>query len=159
MNINCSIYHSILQNTRKRKIFALLIDPDKQTNKSLVEILNRAERAGVDLLLVGGSLISSGMDNHILQIKKLCSIPVLLFPGSLLQISDKADGLLLLSLISGRNPELLIGNHVIAAPVLKKSNLEVISTGYILIENGKMTSVEYISNSKPIPADKYDIVV
>lgn len=159
MNINCSIYHSILQNTKKRKIFALLIDPDKQTNKSLVEILNRAERAGVDLLLVGGSLISTGMDNHILQIKKLCSIPVLLFPGSLLQISDKADGLLLLSLISGRNPELLIGNHVIAAPLLKKSNLEVISTGYILIENGKMTSVEYISNSKPIPADKYDIVV
>jgi putative glycerol-1-phosphate prenyltransferase len=84
-------------------------------------------------------------------------LPVILFPGSIFQISDKADGILLLSLISGRNPDLLIGNHVIAAPILKKTSLEIISTGYMLIDGGNKTSVEYMSNTKPIPSDKADI--
>jgi phosphoglycerol geranylgeranyltransferase len=92
-------------------------------------------------------------------LKEHSAVPVILFPGNVLQISPRADGILLLSLISGRNPEFLIGNHVIAAPILRKTNLEIIPTGYILIENGRTTSVEYMSNTKPIPADKIDLAV
>jgi phosphoglycerol geranylgeranyltransferase len=86
-------------------------------------------------------------------------IPVVIFPGSNLHIHSEADGILLLSLISGRNPELLIGQHVIAAPILKNSGLEILPTGYMLIESGKPTTVSYISNTQPIPADKEDIAV
>lgn len=89
--------------------------------------------------------------------KENTTIPILLFPGNLLQISNKADGILLLSLISGRNPDLLIGNHVVASSRIKHSKLEVLPTGYILIDGDKPTSVEYMSNTKPIPADKVDI--
>jgi putative glycerol-1-phosphate prenyltransferase len=91
------------------------------------------------------------------EIKKNTSIPVLLFPGSSMQVSKHADGILLLSLISGRNPEFLIGQHVIAAPYLKESGIEILSTGYILIDGGNATTVTYISNTTPIPADKAEI--
>jgi len=150
------ISKSISNNT---KLFALLIDPDKHTQKSLAALSSLAEKNGVDLILVGGSLLNNNIDHSIQIIKKYTKIPVLLFPGSLLQITDKADGILLLSLISGRNPDLLIGNHVIASARIRKSNLEVFPTGYILIEGGKSTSVEYMSNTKPIPADKTDIAI
>ena len=99
------------------------------------------------------------MDEIISSLKKECEIPIVLFPGNHSQISNKADGILFLSLISGRNPEYLIGQHVNAAPVLAKSKLEVIPTGYMLIENGKATSVEYISQTKPIPRNKTDIAL
>ena len=92
-------------------------------------------------------------------LKQKSKIPIILFPGNVLQITPRADAILLLSLISGRNPEYLIGNHVIAAPILKKTDLEIIPTAYILIENGRTTSVEYMSNTKPIPADKVDLTV
>lgn len=155
------IYNSILDKYNKKKIFGILIDPDSYTNTKLNQVLSMVENGKVDLILIGGSLISSlsEMEGHISLIKKKTNVPVLLFPGSLLQITNKADGILLLSLISGRNPEFLIGNHVVAAPVLKNTNLEIIPTGYILIESGKTTSVEYISNTKPIPSEKVDIIV
>jgi putative glycerol-1-phosphate prenyltransferase len=141
------------------KKFALLIDPDKYKVHTLIATLYAADELKINLILVGGSLVSDRIDSTIEIIKKNTNIPVVLFPGSLMQLSNKADAILLLSLISGRNPEYLIGNHVIAAPYLKKSNLEIIPTGYILVSTGKVTSVEYISNSRPIPADKHDLVV
>ncbi len=143
----------------KSKLFALLIDPDHHKQKSLKELIKRANQANVDLIFVGGSLLNSSIDESLLMIKKYTSIPVIIFPGSLLQLSSNADGILLLSLISGRNPDLLIGNHVIAASYLKKSNLEILPTGYILVEGGQTTSVEYMSNTNPIPSDKPDIAV
>ena len=154
------LYKSIINRTAEGKAqLALLIDPDKHTGNTLKELIEIANNSNVSFFLVGGSIIFNPVDFVIDEIKKQSNIPVILFPGSLLQISDKADGILLLSLISGRNPEYLIGNHVIAAPMLKNSNLEIISTGYILIENSKTTSVEYMSNTKPIPANKPDIAV
>ncbi len=143
----------------KRKLFALLIDPDHHNQKSLQELIKRANQANVDLIFVGGSLLNSSIDESLLMIKKYTSIPVIIFPGSLLQLSSNADGILLLSLISGRNPDLLIGNHVVAASYLKKSKLEVLPTGYILVDGGQTTSVEYMSNTHPIPSDKPDIAV
>lgn len=137
-----------------------MIDPDKVTSSSLSTLLTRAVDAKADYLFVGGSLvISDTLDQCILQIKKECSIPVLLFPGSPSQISKHADALLYLSLISGRNPELLIGQHVISAPFVKRSGLEIISTGYMVIDGGAPTTVSYISNATPLPADKPDIAL
>jgi len=153
------IYDSILHKTGKCQQIALLVDPDKIEEDSLIETLRVASRNSIDFILIGGSLISNPVDPVIDLIKGNSSIPVLLFPGSLLQISDHADGILLLSLVSGRNPDFLIGNHIIAAPLLKKSNLEIISTAYILIESGVTTSVEYMSYTKPIPSDKPDIAI
>ena len=137
-----------------------MIDPDKVTPSSLVPLVQQAVEARADYIFVGGSLvISDTLDACILQIKSLCNIPVLLFPGSPSQISKHADALLYLSLISGRNPELLIGQHVISAPFVKRSGLEIIPTGYMVIDGGAPTTVSYISNATPIPADKADIAL
>lgn len=144
---------------KEKKLFALLIDPDNYTTEKLTDVTQKADNAKVDLILIGGSLLNNDVDKTIETIKKYTNIPVLLFPGSLLQISDKADGILLLSLISGRNPDLLIGNHVIASAHIKRSKLEVLPTGYILVNGGKPTSVEYMSNTQPIPSEKTDIAV
>ncbi len=151
-------YDTIIKNKAKgKKLFAVLIDPDKFES---VEVIKKANRAGVDFIMVGGSLLSNGsFENCIQTIKKNTTIPIIIFPGNHLQISKNAAAILLLSLISGRNPELLIGKHVIAAPLIKASNLEVLSTGYMLIESGKQTAASYISNTNPIPADKNDIAV
>jgi len=114
----------------------------------------------VDFIFYGGSLLTEGNHEKFISVlKDHCSIPVILFPGNYLQINKKADGILLLSLISGRNPEMLIGKHVIAAPYLKASNLEIIPTGYMLIESGRSTTVSYISNTTPIPRIRKDIAV
>lgn len=145
--------------SRPGKKLVLLIDPDKYSVHSLIATLYAAEESKVSLLLVGGSLVSDRIDSTIEIIKKHSAIPVAIFPGSLMQLTNKADAIFLLSLISGRNPDYLIGNHVLAAPFLKKSKLEIIPTGYILIGEGNGSSVEYISNTKPIPSDKYDLVV
>lgn len=139
------------------KLLALLLDPDEYDDQSLKQILKEAGNTKTDMILVGGSLVSNPVAPFIQRIKENSEIPVLLFPGNLLQLSDNADGILFLSLISGRNPDLLIGNHVAAAPMIRNSGMEVISTGYILVENGRSTSVEYISNTKPVPSDKPDI--
>jgi phosphoglycerol geranylgeranyltransferase len=142
-----------------RKSIALLLDPDKAKGISLEKILRIAGESRVDYILAGGSLTFSSVDILIDAIRKLCSIPVILFPGNLLQLTHNADAILLLSLISGRNPELLIGNHVIAAPYLKDVKEKLISVGYILINCGSKTSVEYISQTEAIPCDKPEIAV
>jgi len=142
-----------------RKSIALLLDPDKTRGDAMQNILQIAENCRTDFIMAGGSLTFSSIDQMIDGIKKQCNIPVVLFPGNLLQLSHKADTILLLSLISGRNPELLIGNHVIAAPFLKNVKHKLVSVGYILIGCGSKTSVEYISQTEAIPADKPDIVV
>jgi phosphoglycerol geranylgeranyltransferase len=141
------------------KCIALLLDPDKAKGDSLKNILRIAEDSNTNYILAGGSLTFNSIDNLIDEIRELCSIPIILFPGNLLQLSLKADTILLLSLISGRNPELLIGNHVIAAPFLKNIKEKLISVGYILVSCGTKTSVEYISQTEAIPSDKPDIVV
>ena len=151
------IYNTLLTSPAKK--FALLIDPDKHTDISLVKTLSLASKAAVDFILVGGSLVSGPIDHTVDIIKSASHLPLILFPGSLLQLSEKADGILLLALISGRNPDYLIGNHVLAAHYLKKSGLEIIPTGYILIDGTSVSSVQYISNTRPIPVEKPDIVV
>ncbi len=151
------IYNTLLTGPAKK--FALLIDPDKHTDISLVKTLSLASKAAIDFILVGGSLVSGPIDHTVDIIKSACRLPLILFPGSLLQLSEKADGILLLALISGRNPDYLIGNHVLAAHYLKKSGLEIIPTGYILIDGKSVSSVQYISNTRPIPVEKPDIVV
>lgn len=152
-------YSGILKKLESGKLLAILVDPDKHDPGSIDALGEIAGRYGVDFILVGGSLVSGSVDDTVARIRESSDLPVILFPGNVLQISPRADGILLLSLISGRNPEFLIGNHVIAAPVLSKTNLEIIPTGYILIENGRTTSVEYMSNTKPIPADKIELAV
>lgn len=149
--------YNILSKPGKKLV--LLIDPDKYSVQALIATVYAAEESKISLIMVGGSLVSDRIDSTVEIIKKHTNIPVVLFPGSLLQLSNKADAVLLLSLISGRNADYLIGNHVLAAPFLKKSGLEVIPTGYILIGEGNSSSVEYISNTKPIPSGKTDLVV
>jgi len=155
------IYQSMLSKKQKgQKSFAVLIDPDKVNNKLLGELIHLSVQANVDYLFVGGSLVvSNHLDDCILHIKKYCDIPIILFPGSPSQISRYADALLYLSMISGRNPELLIGQHVISAPFVKQSGLEIISTGYMVIDGGAPTTVSYISNALPIPSDKNEIAM
>jgi putative glycerol-1-phosphate prenyltransferase len=140
-----------------KKSIGLLLDPDKSKDEYLRKIINAANVGKTDYILVGGSLASNSIDELIEKVKALTNIPVILFPGNLLQLSNKADLIFFISLISGRNPELLIGNHVIAAPFLKKQKEKVISIGYILIGCGSRTSVEYMSQTDPIPADKPEI--
>ncbi len=142
-----------------KKFFALLIDPGKTQHDNLFGTLEAANKSGVDLIFVGGSLTSVSMDKTIETIKQKTKIPVILFPGNLLQLSTLADGILLISLLSGRNPEYLIGNHVLASQYLKNSGLELIPTGYILVDGHNLTSVEYISNTRPIPSEKTDIIM
>jgi putative glycerol-1-phosphate prenyltransferase len=142
-----------------KKSIALLLDPDKAKGDALEHILKTANESNTDYIFVGGSLTFNSIDNLISDVRKLSSIPVILFPGNLLQLTLKADRILLLSLISGRNSELLIGNHVIAAPFLKNFREKLISVGYILISCGNKTSVEYISQTEAIPPDKPEIAV
>ncbi|MBS1564653.1 MAG: geranylgeranylglyceryl/heptaprenylglyceryl phosphate synthase [Bacteroidetes bacterium] len=142
------------------KSFAVLIDPDKVDEEKIDQLTSLATEAQVDYLLVGGSLvISNHLDQVVQRIAGNCSIPTILFPGSPSQITPHADGLLYLSLISGRNPELLIGQHVISAAAVRQSGLEIISTGYMVIDGGAPTTVSYISNAAPIPADKNEIAM
>jgi len=156
-----TIYTDLLEAKKKgQKKFAVLIDPDKVRLGKVDKVLQLAKDANVDYFFIGGSLIVNDMlDLLIKSIKENTNIPCILFPGNSYQLSYKADAILFLSLISGRNPELLIGNHVLAAPYLKMSPLEVISTGYMLVDGGVPTTVQYISNTRPIPANKDDIAM
>ncbi len=155
------IHHALTERKRQhRKSFAVLVDPDKVNDNSLEELVSLCVDARVDYLLVGGSLvISNYLDEAVQLIKNNCDIPVILFPGSPSQVSKYADALLYLSLISGRNPELLIGQHVISAPVVKQSGLEIMPTGYMVIDGGAPTTVSYISNASPLPSDKNEIAM
>lgn len=156
-----SIYNSLLEKKKNgQKSFAVLIDPDGVTSSSLDTLIQLSLKTQVDYFFVGGSLvISNHLDEVIQQIKANCAIPVVLFPGSPSQISKYADALLYLSLISGRNPELLIGQHVVSAPFVRKSGLEIMPTGYIVVDGGAPTTVSYISNAAPVPSDKNEIAL
>ncbi|RYY28650.1 MAG: geranylgeranylglyceryl/heptaprenylglyceryl phosphate synthase [Chitinophagaceae bacterium] len=155
------IYQSLLEKKSKgQKSFAVLIDPDKVDEALIDELVTLSVDAKVDYLFIGGSLvISNQLDEVVKQVKASCNIPTILFPGSPGQISPYADALLYLSVISGRNPELLIGQHVISAPFVRQSGLEIMSTGYMVIDGGAPTTVSYISNTIPIPADKNEIAM
>lgn len=155
-----NIYNEFLLKKQKSiKSLAVLVDPDKAANKEhLKKLCNKANNGLIDYFFVGGSLLTTNNLDFVISYLKINSeIPVLLFPGNTMQINLKADGILLLSLTSGRNADLLIGKHVEVAPLLYNSSLEIISTAYILVENGKSSSVSYISNTTPIPRDKPEI--
>ena len=153
-----NIFYEQLRDRSKKRL-ALLVDPDGYDVKSLEELIEKINLYPPDLLLVGGSILFKPIEITITALKLGTKIPVFIFPGNIFQLSDRADGILFLSLISGRNPEFLIGNHVLAAPHLGRSGIEVIPTAYMLIGNGITTSVEYMSNTSPIPGDKPDIAV
>lgn len=143
-----------------KKAFAILIDPDDIQPDRVAELAELCNRAKVDFAFFGGSLmLTDHLDNCIKAFKQVSEIPVLLFPGSPSQLSKSADALLFLSLVSGRNPELLIGQQVVAAPLVKSSGLEVLATGYVLIDGGVPTTVSYMSHSAPIPRNKPDIAL
>ncbi len=152
---------SQLQQSRnnEQKRFAVLIDPDKIGSSSeCLKIVNLCVENRVDYFMVGGSLMTTNNFSEVISvIKRHSTIPVIIFPGNNMQIDAAADAILFLSLISGRNPEFLIGQHVVAAPVIKRTQLEVIPTGYVLVEAGNQTTAGYMSNTTPIPADKFSI--
>lgn len=140
------------------KKLAFLIDPDKVDAGNVDQLFKGFEAFPPDFIFVGGSLITEGKFNETVKaIRKATSLPIILFPGSPTQLCSEVDAVLFLSLISGRNPELLIGHHVVAAPRVKELNLETIATGYILIDGGKPTTASYISNTSPIPRNKPEI--
>ena len=146
--------------SNNEKLLAILLDPDKVDLVNVQETIQKINKSKADLIFIGGSLLFKNiLDEFVAKVKENTKLPILLFPGSAMQITNKADGILFLQLISGRNPEYLISNQVIAAPLLKQTNLEVISTGYMLIESGRETTASYISNTKPIPAHKPEIAM
>lgn len=149
-----------LQNTIETKgaAYLVLLDPDKVSGDKLLRFLHHCEKSGVDGFLIGGSLMmSNGFDSFIEKVKLETSLPVIIFPGGVNQVSPVADAILFLSVISGRNAEHLISKHVIASPLIKQSGIEPISTGYILVESGVTTTAIYMSGSMPVPANKPDI--
>ncbi len=144
----------------KGAAYFILIDPDKINEDSLSNFISKAENAGVDAFLLGGSLLLSGdLKSIIIKIKAISNIPIIIFPGSVSQVLPEADALLYISLVSGRNADQIIGHHVLAAPMIKKTGIEPISTGYILVESGKVTTAEYMSGSMPIPRNKPEIAM
>lgn len=158
---NNTIYQEILQAKLVRKqLLAILLDPDKIVWESLPELILKINQSPATHVFIGGSLVGNSiLDILIQQIKKDCTLPVVLFPGDASQISNHADGILFLSLLSGRNPDYLIGHQVKAAPILKKIQLEIIPTGYILIESGSQTAVERVSQTKPLDGNNLDLVL
>ncbi len=144
----------------KKKKIALLIDPDKFENRLLMQQIDVANKSAVDFIFLGGSLITNdGLNKSIEIIKANTNIPIIIFPGDGTHIHKDADAILFLSLISGRNPDFLIGNQVHTASLIKEMGVESISTGYMLIESGKITAAQYMSNTMPIPKSKTDIAV
>ena len=155
-----NIYKKLLELKKERSNYFALIDPDSTDVNSIKETAKTFEENGVDGILVGGSImLKDNFDTVLKKIKETVTIPVLIFPGIFNFVSPNADALLLLSVITGRNPQMLIGEQVRAAPLIKQYNLESIGTGYMLIDGGKISSVQYMSFSQPIPADKSDIAV
>ena len=159
--IKNSIYNKLNQLNKMQKSSAIaLIDPDVKNDNTLAEIVDKINFSGFDAIFVGGSIIMDHLfESRLKFIKENTDLPVILFPGSSTQVSNKADAILFLSLISGRNPQYLIGEHVQSAPKIYNIGLEAIPTGYILIDGGSKTSVEIISNTISIPSDKKDIIL
>ena len=155
------IYSEILEaKAKNQKLLAILLDPDKIILENVGKLISKINQSPATHIFIGGSLVQTDiLDQLILKIKENCLLPIVLFPGNPSQISDKADGILFLSLLSGRNPDYLIEHQVKAAPILKKIQLEVIPTGYILIESGGETAVERISKTKPIDRENSNLVL
>jgi phosphoglycerol geranylgeranyltransferase len=151
-----SIYkNQLLKTETGRKSFAVLLDPDNLDLERCRHLLALSEANRVDYFFMGGSLVTTKNQASLIQlIKAHSNIPVILFPSNSLHIDHQADGILLLSLISGRNPEFLIGQHVLAAPLLKASPLQVLPTGYLLVDTGRQTTASYMSGTTPLPYDK-----
>ncbi|MFI0491272.1 geranylgeranylglyceryl/heptaprenylglyceryl phosphate synthase [Flavobacterium sp.] len=147
-----NIYNNILQSkVNNEKLLAILLDPDKIDLDNVEVLVGKINQSRATHIFIGGSQVENNiLDELILRIKQNCDLPIVLFPGNPSQISDKADAILFLSLISGRNPDFLIEHQVKAAPILKKTQLEIISTGYILIESGSETAVERVSKTSPL---------
>jgi len=147
-----NIYNEILSaKSENRKLLAILVDPDKVSAENAGHLIQKINQSPATHIFVGGSSFNGNhLDDLIVELKSKTKLPILLFPGNPSQISDKADGILFLTLLSGRNPDYLIEHQVNAVPILKKTKLEVISTGYILIESGNETAVERVSQTKPI---------
>ena len=155
-----SIYKTILLKREvNHKMLAVLLDPDQCHGGVLASTIAELKSNTPDFIFVGGSHTLNSIDSLIDLLKDEVKTNIILFPGNASQFSPNADALLYLSLLSGRNAEFLIGQHVGSAVAIKKSDIEVIPTGYLLIDGGKLTSVEYISNTRPIPYDKPDIAV
>lgn len=156
-----SIYRNIQASIKNgEKLLAVLIDPDKFFIKNVSDFIEKVNQSFATHIFVGGSKVNED-DTEILaiEIKKHTNLPIILFPGDVTQITDNADALLFLSLISGRNPEYLIGKHVKAISKIKNTSLEVISTGYILIENGKKTAVEKVTETKPMSRESIQDII
>lgn len=155
-----SIYKTILKSINKgNKLLAVLIDPDKFDISSVADFINKVNSSIATHIFVGGSIVEEALTENLVQeIKKFTKLPIVLFPGDVTQISNKADALLFLSLISGRNSDYLIGKHVEAISKFRDSKLEVIPTGYILIENGKETSVQKVTGTTPLKRDNIQLI-
>jgi len=155
------IYQDILKaKTNNDKLLAILLDPDKLYNSDIKQLCSKINSSPATHIFVGGSIVENG-DTKLLviELKKHISLPIVLFPGDVNQVTNEADGILLLSLLSGRNPEYLIEQHIKAAPLLQKSTLEIIPTGYILIEGGVETAVQKVSKTLPIPQKNNDLTI
>jgi phosphoglycerol geranylgeranyltransferase len=147
-----NIYNHILKSkVENQKLLAILLDPDKIDLDNVAVLIEKINQSPATHIFIGGSTVENNiLDELILKIKQICTLPVVLFPGNPSQISDQADAILFLTLISGRNPDFLIEHQVKAAPILKLTNLEIISTGYILVESGAETAVERVSKTTPL---------
>ena len=156
-----SVFQSLLQRLSDQKAnYLVLIDPDRKNDGRLHEMVACVNESGADAILVGGSLImAGGFEERVGAVKAASRVPVILFPGASNQLTSQADAVLFMSLLSGRNPQYLIGEQVLAAPVVKHLGLEVIPTGYLLMAGGSPTAVEFISNTQPLPMDHPDIVL
>lgn len=156
-----NIYDQILKSKiNNQKLLAILLDPDKIDLNNAEVLIKKINQSPATHIFIGGSLVENNiLDELIVKIKQSCDLPIVLFPGNPSQISDKADAILFLSLISGRNPDFLIEHQVKAAPILKKTQLEIISTGYILIESGTETAVERVSKTKPLDRNNPDLAL
>ena len=140
--------------------FIILIDPDKKNDDKIIELVESANLNGADAIFVGGSIMmDSYYHERIAKIKSVSNIPVILFPGGVNQINKHFDAILFMSLLSGRNPHYLIGEQVLAAPIIKDIGIETISTGYILVDGGSPTTVEFISGTRPIPSNNFDLLI
>jgi len=156
-----NIYQNILSaKQQNNKLLAVLIDPEKMDIKNIPSFFEKVHQSIATHIFIGGSTDKNNLtESVVIAIKKVTQLPIVLFPGDVNQVTNKADGILFLSLISGRNPEYLIEQQVKAVPFLKKSNLEIISTGYILIDGNKETAIERVSNTKPIPQTETTTIV
>ena len=159
--MNSKVYNHLLSVRKKKGAgYIVLIDPDKKSENDLPEKVKAINESGVDAIFVGGSLMMDGRCNdRVAQIKSLAEIPVIFFPGGISQLNSHYDAILFMSIISGRNPHYLIGEQVIAAPIINDLGIEVIPTGYLLLDGGSDSAVQFMSSTAPIPMDKPDISI